>query len=207
MSMLQQDDRGDVMALFQQLAALSYRYGRDSLPLPAQGEVAATCSVVCFRVMGASVAILLDEVRELLNVPFCTRLPRVKPWVRGVANVRGNLMPIIDFAAYLGGRLQSHPKSHRVLVVESRGLVAGLVVDEVIGMKHLRIASFSEQRRELPRALGPYVSGSFTGEDGSWALLRPEALLSHDAFLDVAAIQPDVVSSPMTHSGTQEPGE
>lgn len=197
----------DGMNAYRQLVALSRRYASGARPLPAQGEMAATCTLVCFRVMGAPVAILLDEVRELLHAPFCTRLPRVKSWVRGVANVRGSLMPIIDFAAFLGGRLQSTPKTQRVLVVESEGMVAGLVVDEVLGMKHLKVDSFSEQRKGVPPALGAYVPGVFSGDGEHWALLRPEALFSHGAFLDVTADQPGIVNPRMTHNGTQQPGE
>ncbi len=173
---------------FARLAALSADYRARSQELPAQVDVTPTRSLVCFRLLGAGVAILLDEMNELLEVPHCTRLPRVKPWVRGVANVRGKLMPIVDFAGFLGGRLQAPPKQQRVLLIEREEIAAGLIVDEILGMKHFRVDAYSEEAREhIPPPLSPFVPGAFFQDGEYWALLRPDALFDNPEFLEVAA--------------------
>lgn len=174
-------------ALYEQLAELAQRYRHQSTHLPAQAARSPSRTVVCFHVMGCPVAVLLDELSELLEVPVCTRLPRVKPWVRGVANVRGRLTPIIDFAAFLGGELQTTPKRQRVLLVEHSNVVAGLVVDDLVGMRHFRVESYRERRDAVPPALARFVSGTFFEDSTLWAVLRPDALLNFDEFLDVAA--------------------
>lgn len=172
--------------LYRQLTDLAQRYRQKSAHLPVQATRSPSRTVVCFHVMGCPVAVLLDEISELLEVPICTRLPRVKPWVRGVANVRGKLTPIIDFAAFLGGDLQTTPKRQRVLLVEHGNVVAGLIVDDLVGMRHFRVDSYKEQRDAVPEALARFVSGTFFEDSTLWAVLRPEALLSFDEFLDVA---------------------
>lgn len=172
---------------YRQLVELAQRYTDSAHNLPAQVDVTPTRSAVCFYLLGYPVAILLEEVSELFEVPHCTRLPRVKPWVRGVANVRGKLTPIIDFASFLGGRLQPSPKRQRVLLVERDGITAGLIVDDVLGMKHFRVDAYSEQRDHVPPPLARFVPGTFSSEGEYWALFRPEALFGHDEFLNVAA--------------------
>jgi len=172
---------------YARLAGFSEAFRRASRELPARTDVAPTRTVVCFRLLGCGVAVLLEEVNELLEVPQCTRLPRVKPWVRGVANVRGRLMPIIDFAGFLGGRLTAPPKRQRVMLVERGDIAAGLIIDEVVGMRHVRVDAYDEHREGVPPPLSPFVPGTFLSEGERWALLRPDALFGSSDFLDVAA--------------------
>lgn len=172
---------------FAKLVALSEEFRQRSRELPAQLDITPTRTVVCFRIMGVGVAVLLEEMNELLEVPHCTRLPRVKSWVKGVANVRGKLTPIIDFAVFLGGRLSSAPKRQRVLLVEREDISAGLIVDEVVGMKHFRIDAYSEERTDVPPPMSPFVPGTFLNDGERWMLFRPDALFSNNDFLQVAA--------------------
>ncbi|MGD9659918.1 MAG: chemotaxis protein CheW [Porticoccaceae bacterium] len=169
------------------LAALSEDFRRRSRELPAQTDLTPVRTVVCFRILGVGVAVLLEEMNELLEVPHCTRLPRVKPWVKGVANVRGKLTPIIDFAGFLGSRLTAPPKRQRVLLVEREAVAAGLIVDEVVGMKHFRVDAYSEDRALIPPPLSAFVPGTFLNDGERWVLFRPDALFSNNEFLEVAA--------------------
>jgi twitching motility protein PilI len=172
---------------FEKLAGLAREFQEKSRELPAQIDTTPTRTVVCFRILGTRVAVLLEEMNELLEVPHCTRLPRVQSWVKGVANVRGKLTPIIDFAGFLGGRLTAPPKSQRVLLIERDAMSAGLVVDEVVGMRHFRVDGYSESRELVPPPLSPFVPGTFDAEGEQWMLFRPDALFSHGEFLEVAA--------------------
>jgi len=172
---------------YAKLASLAEEFRQRSRDLPAQIDLTPTRTVVCFRLLGVGVAVLLEEMNELLEVPHCTRLPRVKGWVKGVANVRGKLTPIIDFAGFLGGRLTAAPKRQRVLLVERQEISAGLVVDEVIGMKHFRVDAYSEERVDVPPPLSPFVPGTFLNDGERWVLFRPDALFSNNDFLEVAA--------------------
>ncbi|MCK9505217.1 MAG: chemotaxis protein CheW [Porticoccaceae bacterium] len=169
------------------LAALSENFRRRSRALPAQIDLTPVRTVVCFRILGVGVAVLLEEMNELLEVPHCTRLPRVKSWVKGVANVRGKLTPIIDFAGFLGSRLTAPPKRQRVLLVERETVAAGLIVDEVVGMKHFRVDAYSEDRTLIPPPLSAFVPGTFLNDGERWVLFRPDALFSNNEFLEVAA--------------------
>ena len=43
----------------------------------------------------------IGEINELLAMPPLTAVPGTRPWLLGVANVRGNLMPVVDFGRFL----------------------------------------------------------------------------------------------------------
>ena len=58
---------------------------------------------VAFRMAGELYLAAREETREVLAVPpGLTRVPGAKPWVKGIANVRGQLLPILDLRQYLG---------------------------------------------------------------------------------------------------------
>ena len=75
----------------------------------------------------------IEEISELLAVPMLTPVPGTKPWLLGVANVRGNLMPVIDLARFLFSERTQHSERTRLLVVRQgndQHAVAGAVGDE-----------------------------------------------------------------------------
>jgi twitching motility protein PilI len=141
---------------------------------------------VGFSVLGQRLVAPMGSVTEILMVPPLTRLPRVQPWVRGVANVRGRLLPVIGLAAFLGGRSTLNWREHRVLVLGDAGFDCAVVVDEVQGLKHFTGESFREDATGIVAELVPFVDGIYTGADGDWAAFRPDALVGDPRFLDAA---------------------
>lgn len=85
----------------------------------------------------------IDEINELLAVPPLTPVPGTKPWLLGVANVRGNLMPVVDMARFLFSERTLHSERARLLVVRQGGGSVALLVDEVFGQRTVD----AEQRR------------------------------------------------------------
>ena len=112
---------------------------------------------------------------EILELPESTKLPRVKSWVTGLANVRGRLFPIIDLAAFLGGSLSSAVRDRRVLVLDINNVYVGVAVDAVQGIKSLPMRSASNQTpSQCPMA--SFTDGVFVEEEQSLTtFLRPQA--------------------------------
>lgn len=85
----------------------------------------------------------IDEINELLAVPELTHVPGTQPWLLGIANVRGNLVPVVDLARFLfGERTQLAERTRLLIVRQGTGSVA-LLVDEVFGQRTVD----EEQRR------------------------------------------------------------
>ena len=155
--------------------------------LPAQQEVAQTWSGIGFRIGEQNFVAPMAEVAEVLHEPRYTMLPGVKSWVRGIANVRGRLLPVMDLCGFLGTELSSSKKLRRLLVVEHREVFAGLTVDAVFGMQHFAVDTFAEKLPELSAAIVPFVHGVFVRDEESWLVFSPHALAQDNKFLDVVA--------------------
>jgi twitching motility protein PilI len=101
----------------------------------------------------------IDEINELLAVPVLTPVPQTQPWLLGVANVRGNLVPVIDLNRFLFGERTQPTERTRLLIVRQSGGSVALMVDEVFGQRTVD----EEQRRDAAVEDDPRLS-RFVGE-------------------------------------------
>lgn len=170
---------------FQILLEIDRRY-RDLIGSSVSaGSVARTWSGIGFRLGTRYFVSPLGEIDEVIHEPPLTLLPGVKPWVRGVANVRGRLLPVFDFAGFLGVEAVGLPASRRVLLVAQNDIFIGLIVDEVFGMQHFPASSYVRQSPTDQQDIQPFIEGYFQ-RDHPWLVFRPFALARHQRFHAVA---------------------
>lgn len=79
----------------------------------------APCSLLRMDVGGQDLAVPIDDVREILEVGRLTALPRTPDFVRGVMNLRGAVVPVIDLAARVGQPAITIGRRSCVVVVEA----------------------------------------------------------------------------------------
>jgi len=154
--------------------------------LPLQVEVKNAKLAIGFRIGGMTLAASLDEVKEILTYPSLSKVPGTKPWVKGIANVRGNLLPIMDLQSCLGSGPTPIDKHSRVLVVNHREVFAGLLVDEVLGLKQFLD---EEQARELPPVDGPvgdHLKGAYLRDGEHWGVFSMHGFVESAQFMQVA---------------------
>ncbi len=83
-----------------------------------------------FRLGREQYGVQILKVRELIGMTDITRVPQVQPYVRGVINLRGKVIPVIDLRAKL--RLpRADDNEQTCIVVVDVGVMMGLIVDTV----------------------------------------------------------------------------
>lgn len=174
---------------FEALIELAQKSVNFAYGLPAQVEAREEWSGVGFMLGNLRMVAPMGEVAELLEVPHFTRLPGVQSWVRGVSNVRGRLLPIVDLEAFFGGVLSGSRKRQRVLALDLGELYTGLLVKEVYGMQHFAVDTFSNEiPDELPAPIKPFIAGSYRSDlDESWLVFSPFRLARNQHFANAAA--------------------
>ncbi|MBB3061005.1 chemotaxis protein CheW [Microbulbifer rhizosphaerae] len=155
--------------------------------LPGRQEVKPYWSGIGFSLLGHRFVASMEAVVELLEVPQYTFIPGAQPWVRGVANVRGRLLPLFDLAAFFGGGLRGARQRRRVLVVEHGKMYAGLIVDELHGMQHLALEYAKRAPGDLMEPFAPMVNGQFALQQERWLVFDMQALINDFQFMDAAA--------------------
>jgi purine-binding chemotaxis protein CheW len=104
---------------------------------------------VIFALDGTTYCVSIANVSEIGIPPPVTPLPNVPAWMLGIANLRGDIISVVDLRAFLGLPPPESLRAARMMVVHTRDdeLTAGLVVDDV---QHIR--TIVGDRFEAPSA-------------------------------------------------------
>jgi len=150
--------------------------------LPIHEEIIQTWEGIILDLAGYNVVLPITDALEVLNVPASYALvPGAKKWVIGVANIRGNLLPILDLKSFLFDDKTEMSSRSRILVIEKSGLHAGILLDQVIGMRY-----FPENKEvaseNIPNEIKPYIITAFDIEGVVWHVFDIEKLTDNEHF-------------------------
>lgn len=156
--------------------------------LPQQDEAVELWNGIGFTIAGLHFVAEMGSVSELLHLPKYTAVPGVKTWMRGVANVRGRLLPIMDLARFFElPHSVAKNRDKRVLVVEHGEALSGVIVDSVLGMQYFTSDSYTTDiNSPLAATIAPYVKGAYVKSDVEWIVFDTATLTTDERFLDVA---------------------
>lgn len=143
-------------------------------------------SGVAFRVGEHHLLAHLGEVVETLPYPSLTIVPNTCAWLRGIANIRGKLLPVVDLDRYLNGVNTDVNDRTRVLVLDCRGVYSGLVVNEVFGLRHFPVEGRTDVPADIDRSLQPYVHHGFSDGKKFWGVFSLSVLAETPQFLQTA---------------------
>lgn len=109
-----------------------------------------------------------EDVREIIPLPQLTRAPGGKPWLMGVANVRGSILAVVDLAQFLGLPHRAPQSTTRVLIFNSSKVPVGILIDEVAGYRQFTVTDQNHSRLGESGPLRPYLLGAFERERTPW---------------------------------------
>ncbi len=143
---------------------------------------------VAFRMGGETFLVAREETREVLGYPLVvTRIPGAKSWVKGLANIRGQLLPMLDLRQFLGSGATTAGRNTRVVVVNHRDIPAGLMVDEVLGFRRFAEAEFNAEAPPTVIRCDSYLAGAFRRGGEVWPVLSLKSLVESQSFLQAAS--------------------
>ena len=136
-------------------------------------EVEAERTYVAFVLDREEFDLPVESVREVIRVGELTRVPQAPPHIRGVTNVRGSILPVVEIRTRIGlAPLEPGPVA-RVVVLEVGDRALGLLVDRVTRVVKLRLAEIEPPPAEVVTARTDYVVGVAKRPEGLLILLDP----------------------------------
>ena len=156
--------------------------------LPEQMSAPGLWRGVGYRIGRHRLASGFDEVVEILPLPTLTPVPGAQPWMLGVANMRGNLLPVVDLKQFLEGERTVLHEGQRMLVVRQRGGDVAVLIDELYGQR-----SFNEPQRvdaaeyEAGERYGHFIERAYRLGDQPWGVFSLERLARTPEFRQAAA--------------------
>lgn len=172
---------------FELLLDLEQRSMRAAVPLPRQEDVKAYWSGIGFRLGRQRLLAPVGEVQEILTMPALTKVPLSQGWVLGIANVRGNLLAVIDLQAFVLGKPVALNRASRLLVASHRGVSVGLLVEEVTGLRHFLDEERTSMLSSVDSRIRGYLERAYWQDGEYWGVFSAHKLLEDPRFLQVAA--------------------
>jgi twitching motility protein PilI len=167
----------DLRAFQQELAA---RLAAKTTQQVEQSRLGLACA-------GQQWLIRLADAGEVIAVPTMATVPHTRPWYLGIANIRGNLYSVIDFAGFLGHDIEPAPpgagQARMVLFGPRVGeLRAGLVVTRVMGLSNLAELTRGDGAADAPAWYGARWTDK---SGGTWQEIDLALLAQDPVFLQV----------------------
>ncbi len=102
--------------------------------------------LVIFKIAGEEFGVDINEVKEIIRWEEVTRIPNTECYIKGVINLRGNIVVVNDLAMKLGLPSKEVDEDTRILVVEVNNNTVGMVVDSATEVLHIE----GEKVQEAP---------------------------------------------------------
>ena len=157
---------------------------------PGRGQgrgPAGEWSGVTFSMGDLRLACDSDRIQEILSFPQATPVPGAKPWILGLANVRGALLTIVDLAWFLTGKRSKLTVRSRLLSSQLNQAPVGLLIDEVFGQRHFLDEDATGAEFEEDSAFKWLITNKHKVGAETWHELDLDQLFASQEFLNGAA--------------------
>jgi len=129
---------------------------------PAQEQRAAaeaTEHLATFFLEGEEYGVDVRQVQEIRRVGEITAVPRAPQYVRGVINLRGRILPVLDLKRKLGLGEVAMGRAARIVVVHVRNRLLGLLVDGASQVLKVPVSRVEDAPDEVTERGGDYIRG------------------------------------------------
>jgi purine-binding chemotaxis protein CheW len=118
------------------------------------------------------------SVREIKGWSGVTHLPKQPDYMRGVLNLRGAMVPIIDLRCRFEQGLTQATPTHIVIIVQIADALVGLLADQVLDIVALDMDNVKPVPRATRGSATDFLSGLASIDEGMIALINLDQLLS-----------------------------
>jgi purine-binding chemotaxis protein CheW len=181
-------------------------------------EVVEQQQYLTFMLAGEEYAITIPNVRQIVEYHTVTRVPKTPKWTRGVINLRGAVVPVVDIAVKFGLEERPVTRTTCIIIIETRSAdqnaTIGVIADAVSQVIDLRRADIYEPPSFGTRVQVDYLLGMVPMGSKFVLLLNLEKVLSTEELVSLTHLpestpqeQPPIGSIPIEAMETGASGE
>ena len=165
----------------------------------AAANAAASIQSISFAIGDDQYGVDIMAVREIKGWSDITHLPKQPKYIRGVLNLRGTIVPIMDLRCRFGQGLTETTPLHIMIIVQIDGRQVGLIGDRVIDIVSTESAAIHPVPRTAEGTSADCLSGLVNHDDAMIALIDLPQLLSDQAATEIDGAAAGANSSASTH--------
>jgi purine-binding chemotaxis protein CheW len=147
-------------------------------PSPRPG--ADALHLVCFHLHEQEYGVTIASVKETLALRPIVRMFLTPDWLAGIMNLRGDVVPVIDLARFLGMPATIAGDDGRIVVVRHKTLTSGVLVDRMAEVRMVPRDRVSPPPATIPAEIASLMRGIATIDGGAVRILDVVALFDSE---------------------------
>ncbi len=136
--------------------------------------------LVGFKLGREEYGVSILQVQEIKRMTDITRVPHTPEYIKGVMNLRGSVLPVVDLKKRLNLPSQAYSDDTRIIIVKVDEVNLGIIVDAVSEVLTIRQENIEPPQTVAGGAVASYLSGVGKLDDRLLILLDLEAIISHN---------------------------
>ena len=145
--------------------------------LKGKERIIEEIKVIKFRLKNEEYGVDVKQVKSIERMEHITRVPNTPPFVKGVINLRGVVIPIIDLRKRLGFELKDYNEQTRIIIVNVEEMEVGLIVDAANDVLDIPLSSIAPPPKVIGGIDSEYLSGVAKINDSLLVLLNLNKVL------------------------------
>ena len=139
--------------------------------------------LVCFKVDHEEYAVNIMKVQEIIRINEITAVPKTKEYMKGIINLRGTVVPVVDMRTRFGLKTPESQEQSRIVVVNISGKTTGLIVDSVTEVLRVSKSQIEPPPTSVANLDGKFIDGVGKFNEGKRiiVLINVDCLLSDEA--------------------------
>jgi purine-binding chemotaxis protein CheW len=164
---------------------------RTSSPASEAAPAVVGEQYLIFSLAGHQFAVKAEQVQGVERLTELTPLPNVVPWVRGVMNLRGSIVSVVDLRMFLGLEQLPYTPQTRLISLQYNEMLICMVVDGVSEMMPFppsAIHASGTRQATVPSWVNPYVTGHALVSNRTMVILDVPRLLFSEKMQNYGAL-------------------
>ena len=118
------------------------------------------------------------RVQEIKRMMGITRVPSTPSFIRGVINLRGSVLPVIDLRTRLGLTENALTEAARIIVVLVNDGIVGFIVDEVVEVTTINTQDVEAAQTLSSGLSADFITGIAKADNRLYIMLNPDAIVN-----------------------------
>ncbi len=154
-----------------------------------KGQAAVGGKFLTFQLQNEEYGLEILKVREIMGIMDITTVPQTPDYVKGVINLRGQVIPVIDLRLKFGLEKGEYDKRTCIIVVDVNGVMMGIVVDTVSEVMDIETADIEETPSFGTELNTDYILGMGKVQGKVKILLDIDKVLTTDELVMMGELQ------------------
>lgn len=143
-------------------------------------DITSTDQFVTFIIGNEVFGVEVLKVQEIIGMTHITHVPNTLPYMKGVINLRGSVVPVIDMRKKIGLEEIEYTAFTVIIITEVRGRLIGMIVDSVQDVVAIPVEKIQDAIHFTSQVATDYIKGIGQVDNNLVIILDVDKLLTTD---------------------------